>query len=57
MTEAYGRMGISMRAYGRVLKVARTIADIDGENDIGESHIAEALMYRISDKNEARGAM
>ena len=30
---------------------------IDGENDIGESHIAEALMYRISDKNEARGAM
>lgn len=57
MTEAYGRMGISMRAYGRVLKVARTIADIDGENDIGESHIAEALMYRISDKNEARVTM
>ncbi len=57
MTDAYGRMGISMRAYGRVLKVARTIADIDGENDIGESHIAEALMYRIADKNEAPGAM
>lgn len=57
MADAYGRMGISMRAYSRVLKVARTIADIDGEKDVSESHIAEALMYRIADKNETAGAI
>lgn len=57
MADAYGRMGISMRAYSRVLKVARTIADIEGENDIGEAHIAEALMYRIAEKSESTGVM
>lgn len=49
MTAAYDKMGLTMRAYNRLLKVARTIADLDGQENIKEEHIAEALMYRISD--------
>ena len=47
--EAYRRMGLTMRAYCRILKVARTIADISGEERISGEHIAEALLYRTSD--------
>ena len=46
---AVDRMGMSMRAYGRVLKVARTIADLAGETNISTAHVAEAIQYRELD--------
>lgn len=44
--QAIGRYGLSFRAVSRVLKVARTIADIEGEKDLGKAHLLEALSYR-----------
>ncbi|MDD2267588.1 hypothetical protein [Sulfuricurvum sp.] len=44
--QAIGRFGLSFRAVSRVLKVARTIADIEGEDNIGKAHLLEALSYR-----------
>ena len=41
------KMGLSARGYHRVLRVARTIADLAGERDIGRGHLAEALAYRV----------
>ncbi len=46
---AVERMGMSMRAYGRVMKVARTIADIEGSEIIDTTHVAEAIQYRELD--------
>jgi len=46
MREAYERMALSVRGYHKTLKVARTIADIEGEENIGIQHLAEALQYR-----------
>lgn len=46
---AVDHMGMSMRAYSRVLKVARTIADLAGSNEISTEHIAEAIQYRELD--------
>ena len=43
---AYEKMGLTMRGYHKILKIARTIADIEGEERIREEHVAEALMYR-----------
>ena len=43
---AYESLGLTARSYDRVLRVARTIADLDGEADIRLSHLAEALQYR-----------
>ncbi|MCE9548898.1 YifB family Mg chelatase-like AAA ATPase [Candidatus Nomurabacteria bacterium] len=40
------RLGLSARAYHRVIKIARTIADLDGSEDVKESHILESLQYR-----------
>ena len=47
MLEAYDRLGLSMRAYNKLLKIARTIADLDNSENIRDVHVAEALMYRI----------
>lgn len=47
---AFERFHISARGYTRILKVARTIADLDGSKDIEAKHIAEALAYRTIDK-------
>lgn len=51
MQEAFMNLGLSMRGYHKVLKVSRTIADMDDSENIEIMHIAEALRYRPSEKN------
>ena len=46
LREAADAMRLTARGYHRVLKVARTIADLDGEDGIGRIHLSEALLYR-----------
>ena len=50
LNAAVETMNLSMRAYQRILKVARTIADLDKEATIGSMHIAEAIQYRELDQ-------
>ena len=46
-------MGLTARSYDRILRVARTIADLDGSREIALPHLAEAIQYRLS-KNYGR---
>ena len=50
MEEIFTMMNLSARAYHKIIKVARTIADLDGQDDISTAHISEAVCYRINDK-------
>ena len=51
MELAYSKLKLSARTYHRVLKVARTIADLEGSQSIQEKHISEALAYRFTERN------
>jgi magnesium chelatase family protein len=52
LENAMTRFGLSMRAYNKILKLSRTIADLDGKQSITTSHLGEALSYRQLDRGE-----
>jgi magnesium chelatase family protein len=54
LQQALERLQLSARAYHRILKVARTIADLDGKPGIGRAHLCEAINYRRQDRASAR---
>ena len=49
MRTAFERMGLTARSHDRLLRLARTIADLDGEEHISAAHLAEAVQYRNTD--------
>ena len=50
LKKVFDNMNLSARSYDKVLKVARTIADLDGDEMINEMHILEAVQYRDMDR-------
>lgn len=54
LEKAMDRFGLSARAHARILRIARTIADLEGNPDIRSPHVAEAIQYRTLDRKIAR---
>jgi magnesium chelatase family protein len=50
---AMEKLALSARAYSRILKIARTIADLEGEQNLSPAHVAEAIQYRSLDRKFA----
>jgi len=54
--QAISSLGLSARAYDKIRRVARTIADLDGQAAMGLAHIAEAVQYRLLDRQPSAAA-
>lgn len=56
LRQAIAKLGLSARAYSRVLKVARTIADLAGDAEVEAGHVSEAIQYRVLDRTRLPAA-